>query len=120
MRQAGVIGCLSIRGLCLVVELQRQLDIPWRLGTRNLSHRGSKTHVWRVELYVVKRIDEISSELQLEPLREQEVLMHTQVYVGVMWPSQTSKLWGAVSKRSNCRIGEIIIVSKPLEATHPP
>jgi hypothetical protein len=70
MRQAKVIACLIIRGLCLVVELQRKLDIPWRLGAGNLPHRGSKAHAWRVELYVVKRIDEVGSELQLEPLRE--------------------------------------------------
>ena len=65
--------CLIIRGLCLVVELQRQLDVPWRLGALggpNLPHRWSKAHVRRVELYVVECIDEVSSELQLEPLRE--------------------------------------------------
>lgn len=65
--------CLIIRCLCLVVELQRQLDIPWGLGAlagTNLSHRRSKVHIRRVKLYVVECIDEVSSELKPEPLRE--------------------------------------------------
>src|SRR5258708_24421318 len=105
MRQAGVIACLIIRGLCLVVELQRQLDVPWSLGVGNLSHGRSKAHIRCVELDVVECIDEVSSELQPEPLRECEVLMQTQVYVGVTRPSQTAELWGAVSKRPQSRVG---------------
>src|SRR5258707_4346381 len=44
--------------------------------------------------------------------------MQTQVYVGVMRPPQPSELWGAVSKRPYCWIGEITTVGEPLEATH--
>ena len=77
-------ACLIIRGLLSVVELQSKLDIPWRLGTGNLSHGGTKAHVWRVELDVVKRIEEVGSELQFEPLCKLQVLMQTQVYVGEM------------------------------------
>src|ERR1700738_1492081 len=97
----------------LVVELQRELDIPWRLGTVNLPHRRSKTHIRRVELNVVKRIDEVSSELQPEPLSELEVLMQTQVYVGVMRPSQPAELWRARAKCSERRVGEVIVIGKP-------
>ena len=62
-------ACLIIRALCLEVELQRQLDVPWGLSARNLSHRGSQAHVWCVELDVVESIDEVGSELQTKPLR---------------------------------------------------
>ena len=69
-KEAGeVFACLIIRALFSVVELQRQLDVPWGLGTCNLSHRGSQAHVWCVELDVVESIDEVGSELQTEPLR---------------------------------------------------
>ena len=76
-------ACLIIRALFSVVELQRQLDVPWGLGTCNLSHRGSQAHVWCVELDVVESVNEISSELEAEPLRQQKVLMQTQIYVRV-------------------------------------
>jgi hypothetical protein len=80
MRQAGVIACLIIRGLCLVVELQRQLDIPWRLSAGNLPQRRTQVpNEWGVELYVIERVDEVSPELQLEPFRNWEVLMQAQV-----------------------------------------
>lgn len=90
MRQAGVCACLIIRVLFSVVELQRQLDIPWRLGTGNLSHVSANTRAGHVQLYVVKRIDEVRSELQPEPLCHLEVLLQTQVNVGVMRRSQPS------------------------------
>jgi hypothetical protein len=64
----GVFACLIVRCLCLVVELQRKLNIPRGLGARNLSHRGINARVWYVELHVVKRINEVRSELQLKPL----------------------------------------------------
>lgn len=88
MRQAGVFACLIIRVLFLVVELQRKLDIPWRLGTGNLPHATANTCVGHVQLYVVKRIDKVRPELQPEPLCHLEVLLQTQVYVGVMRRSQ--------------------------------
>ena len=111
-----MIACLIIRGLCLVVELQCQLDIPWRLGAANLSHRGTKAHVWCVELHVVKRIDEVTPELQPEPLRELEVLMQTQVYVGVTRPTQLSELWRAIAEGPDGWVGEVAIIGEPLEA----
>ena len=73
----GVAACPIIRALRLVIELQSELNIPWRLGAGNLPHGGTEAHVWRIELHVVKRIDEITPELQPEPLRELEVLMQT-------------------------------------------
>src|ERR1700737_2835219 len=42
--------------------------------------------------------------------------MQTQVHVGVVRPSESSKLWGAISKRSDCGCGEVPIVSEPLDA----
>jgi len=54
----------------LVVQLQRKLNVPWRLGARNLSHRSSKAHVWCVQLDVVESIDEVGPKLQSEPLSE--------------------------------------------------
>ncbi len=66
-------ACLIVRCLCLVVELQRKLNIPRGLGTlggRNLSHRRSKVHVWSIQLNMVERIDEIGPKLQPEPLGE--------------------------------------------------
>src|SRR5580658_7846013 len=44
--------------------------------------------------------------------------MQTQVYVGEMRPSYPCELWSAVSKRPHCWVGEVTIVSEPLEATH--
>src|SRR5258708_16606915 len=118
MGEGGVAACTIIRALRLVVELQSELDIPWRLGAGNLSHRGSKIHVWCVELHVVKRIDEISSELQPEPLRELEVLMQTQVYVGIMRPSQPAELCRALAKRSDRLVGEVAGLTEPPTPTH--
>ena len=66
-------ACLIVRCLCLVVELQRKLNVPWglgALGARNLSHRRSKVHVWCVELNMVERIDEVGPKLQPEPLSD--------------------------------------------------
>lgn len=118
MRQAGVFACLIIRALGLVIELQRKLDIPWRLGSRNLPHRSSKTHVWCVELHMVKGIDEVGPELKSEPLREQEVLVQAHVYVGVMRSAQSSELWSAVAKRPHSGVGEVPVIGEPLVAAH--
>src|SRR5208283_1506312 len=118
MRQAGVIACLIVRGLCLIVELQRKLDVPRRLGAVNLSHGGTKAHVWCVELYMVERIHEVSSELQLEAFRHLEVLMQTQVYVGVMRPTELSELWGAIAEGANGWVGEVAIIGEPLVTTN--
>ena len=41
---------------------------------------------------MVKSIDEVGSELQLEPLGKLEVLVQTKVHVGVMRCPQVSKL----------------------------
>src|SRR5271170_7231141 len=117
MRQAGVFACLIIRGLCLVVELQRKLDVPRRLGTINLSYVGAKAHIGRVKLYVVKRVDKLGSELQFEPFRELEVLMQTHVHIGVVWPTDPGELRSAVTEGSNRRVGEVAVVGEPLVAT---
>ena len=65
------------------VEFQGQLYVPWVLGGRDLSHTVTQTHVRCVELDVVESVNEISSELEAEPLRQQKVLMQTQIYVRV-------------------------------------
>jgi len=75
-----------------VVEFQRQLYVPWGLGTGNLSHRGSQTHVWCVVLDMVESVDEVGSELQPELLPDRKVFMHTQVDVGVMGRTQVIEL----------------------------
>lgn len=66
---------------------------------------------------MVKRIDEVRPELQLEPLRKREVLMQTQVHVGVPRPTQLSELWRAISKGPSDRVSEVVSVGEPLEAT---
>ena len=109
-------ACPIIRALRLVIELQSELNIPWRLSTGNLPHSGTEAHVWRVELHVVERIDEVSSELQLEAFRKQEVLMQTQVHVGETRPTQPSELRGAIAEGSDGWIGEVAIIGEPLEA----
>src|SRR6266852_3150693 len=99
-----------IRVLFSVVELQGQLYIPRGLGTCNLSHRGSEAHVWCIELDVVESVDEVASKLQTKPLAELEVLMQTQVHVGVMRRAQRSELRCAIAESANCRLGEVPIV----------
>jgi hypothetical protein len=69
---------------------------------------------------VVKRIDEVSSELQLEPLREKEVLMQTQVHMVVMRSTQTSELWGAVSKCPYCRVSDPVMLGRELQSAREP
>ena len=111
-------ACLIIRGLySLVVELQRELNVPWRLGAGNLTHAGAKAHVGRVELYVVKGVDEVSSELQFEPLCNREVLGQTEVYVGVVRTAQTTELRSAIAECSLGRVGKVAIVGEPLDST---
>src|ERR1035437_3751744 len=91
---AGVINaCIIIiwlpnMGSTSIIELQRQLYVPGRLGAGNLSHRGSQTHIRCVELDMVESIDEVGSELQPESLRYREVLMQTEVDVAVMRRTQ--------------------------------
>src|SRR6266849_2006272 len=108
-----------IRVLFSVVELQRQLYVPRGLGTCNLSHRGcgaSEAHVRCIELDVVESVDEVASELQTKPLAELEVLMQTQVHVGVMRRAQRSELRCAIAESAKCRGGEVSIVGEPLNA----
>src|SRR5271169_6894310 len=118
MRQAGVCACLIIRGLCLVVELQRKLDVPRRLGAGNLSHCRSEAHVWSVGLYMVERVQEVGSELQLEPFRHLEVFMETQIHIRVMRSAKSPELWGAIPERPNGRVREVAIVGEPLVSAH--
>ena len=42
--------------------------------------------------------------------------MQTQVHIGVVRASESSKLWGTISKRSDRWRGEVAIVSEPLHA----
>src|SRR5579863_7508209 len=116
MRQAGVYACLIIRGLCLVVELQRKLNIPRTLGTGNLPHCRSKAHVRSVGLHVVERVQEVGSKLQPEAFRHLEVFMETQIHVSVMWAAKSRELRGAIAESPNGRVGEVAIIAEPLEA----
>jgi len=81
-----------------VIEFQRQLYVPHRLGAGDLTHTSvarnriwgyAQTHVWSIVLYVVKEIDEVGTELQPESLRNRKILMQTQVNVGVMGRAET-------------------------------
>jgi hypothetical protein len=69
---------------------------------------------------VVESIDEVGPKLQSEPLSEQEILMQTQVHIGEMRPSESSKLWSTISKRSDRWCGEVPIVGEPLDAARRP
>src|SRR5215475_7117099 len=66
---------------------------------------------------MVERIDEVSSKLQLKPLCNLEVLVHTQVYVGVMRGAQVSELIWATAEGPRVWRCEVAIVGEPLEAT---
>src|SRR5579872_510273 len=79
----GIAACIIIRGSTSIIEFQRQLYVSWWLGSCDLAHRGTVTHVGRIVLDVVKRVDEVRAELQAEPLRNGKVLVQTQVHVGV-------------------------------------
>ena len=105
-------------GLQLVVEFESELNVPWRLGAGNLTHGGAKAHVGRVVLYMVKGVDEVSSELQFEPLCNLEVLGQTDVYVGVVRTAQTRELRSAITESSLCRVSKVAIVGEPLNATN--
>lgn len=84
MMQASGPACIIIRVWFSVVEFQRQLYVSWGLGTGNLSHCGSQTHVGRVVLDMVESVYEVGSELQPEPLSDREVFVQTHVDVSVM------------------------------------
>ena len=90
--QARLLACIIIRALFSVVEFQRQLYVPWRLGTGNLSHRGSQTHVGCVVLDMVESVDEVGPELQPESLSDREILVHAHVDVGVTGRTQSIEL----------------------------
>ena len=92
MMQAKLLACIIIRALFSVVDFQRQLYVPWGLGTGNLSHRRSQAHVGCVELDMVECVDEIGSELQPESLHDWEVFMQTHVDVRVMGRTQPIEL----------------------------
>src|SRR6266404_2121900 len=66
---------------------------------------------------MVKGIDEVASELQPEALGELKILMQTNVYISVVRRPQVSKLIWARAERPYARIGEVAVVSEPLEAT---
>jgi len=66
---------------------------------------------------MVERIDEVSSELQPKPLRNLEVLMQTQVHVGVMCRAQVSELIWATAEGPKSWRGEVAIVGELLVAT---
>src|SRR5256885_1148861 len=65
---------------------------------------------------MVEGIDEVTAELQLEPLRELEVLMQAEVQVGETRPSQPGELRSTITKARR-RIGEVAVISEPLEAS---
>ena len=75
MEQAGVFACPIIRGLGLVVELQRKLYVPRVLRARNLPHCASKIHIRCVEVDVIEGVHEIATELKLVPFRKLKVLL---------------------------------------------
>ena len=92
MMQARKLACIIIRVLFSVVDFHRQLNVSWWLRAGNLAHRGSQTHVGCVVLDVVECVDEVGSELQPESLSDWEVLMQTQVDVGVTGRTQAVEL----------------------------
>src|SRR5205814_8504869 len=76
-RAGGVDACPMIQHRGLIVELQRKLNIPRRLGTGYLPHRGPKTHIRNVEVHLVESIDEVATELQFIVFRDLKVLLQT-------------------------------------------
>jgi hypothetical protein len=61
MRQARVFACLIIRDLGLVVELQRNLEVPRRLGsvTSNRDKFGTSAGLWvpQVKATIVAKVE---------------------------------------------------------------
>src|SRR5260370_4964606 len=92
MGQAGVFACPIIRGLGLVVELQRKLDVSRRL--RRLNHSGCTGLDRRVgycQVDAVKGIQEIRTELQSESFCQREVFLQAQIPVVVSGSAQSAE-----------------------------
>src|SRR5215475_988648 len=97
------------------VELERQLYVPRRLGICNLPHRWPNARIRRLKVYMVKRVDEVGAELQLEPLRHLKVLVQAEVQVGVTRCAQAAELRCAVSELAVRRLGKVSVVGEPLD-----
>src|ERR1700742_3266036 len=99
----------------LVVELQRELNISRRLGCVDharvvLRHRG----VRRCKVHAVERIQEVTTELNLEAFRYVEVLMHADVPVVEARTAQATELRCARSE--GCCWVAVVGRIKPLES----
>ena len=68
----------------------------WALCTS--SHAGAKAHVRCVELYVIESVDEVRAELELKPLGQLEVLLQTQVHIGIVRTAEPGELRSAVAE----------------------
>src|ERR1700759_4763282 len=91
----------------LVVELQRELNISRWLGSVDhagvvLLHGGIR----RSEVHAVERIQEVTTELQLEAFREVEILMDADVPVVEARSAQSAYLLRA-RPEGGCRVGVV-------------
>ncbi len=115
-RQAGVFTCLTVRWRCLVVELQRKLDVSRRLREVNNSSCGCiYICVRRGEVNGIKCIQEVRAELELKSLCDLEVFLQTDIPFVVSGSAQMTEL-GCTGPESSRWVG-IVAGIKPGEAT---
>ena len=107
---------LIIRFLTSIVELQRQLDVSWRLSARNLAHAGANTHARCIVLNMIEGVDEVRAELQPESFGNRKVLMQAEIDVTVMRRPEVGELRRAIAERSDCWLRDLSIVDEPLPA----
>ena len=112
----GVFTCLTVRWWCLVVELQRKLDVPRRLREVNNSKCGCIYPCVRSgEVDGIKCIQEVRAELELKSLCDLEVFLQADIPVVVSGSAQMTEL-GCTGPERGRWVG-IVAGIKPGEAT---
>ena len=116
LRTTGVFTCLTVRRRCLVVELERKLDVSRRLREVNNSSCGCIYHcVGSGEVDGIKCIQEVRAELELKSLCDLKVFLQADIPVVVSRSTQMTEL-GCTSPESSRWVG-IVAGIKPGEAT---
>lgn len=65
---------------------------------------------------MVEEVDEVASELYMEPFRQWKVLMKAHIHIGISRRSQAPELRRAVSKGTRGRLSEVPVIGEPLAA----
>ena len=111
-----MLTCLTVQWQCLVVELQRKLDVSRRLREVNHSSCG---YIYRGvgsgEVDGIKCIQEVRAELELKSLCNPEVFLQADIPVVVSRSTQMTEL-ACTGPESGRWVG-IVAGIKPGEAT---